>query len=141
MYSEGEGVTRDNLAAGKLYRLAAQQGYAPAQHNLNIMYDQGLIDTEHESVVEPQPHAKVKTPTLGLRESARELCEGVTAIAGGLTFFGFWIYMITKLGLVWGLLFGWIPSTIVALFAALLWPMVLLLLALFIAVTLFPARL
>ena len=36
LYQDGEGVTQDHREAAKWYRLAAQQGYAPAQLSLGI---------------------------------------------------------------------------------------------------------
>jgi hypothetical protein len=38
MYNHGEGVARDLVEAGKWYRMAAEQGFAIAQHNLDTMY-------------------------------------------------------------------------------------------------------
>ena len=41
MYSEGRGVTQDYKEAVKWYWKAAEQGFAPAQHNLGLMYSAG----------------------------------------------------------------------------------------------------
>ena len=41
MYANGEGVPENDVEAVKLYRLAAEQGYAPAQNNLGVMYEKG----------------------------------------------------------------------------------------------------
>lgn len=41
MYSEGYGVKRDLLSAVKWHRRSAEQGYAPAQYNLGVMYYRG----------------------------------------------------------------------------------------------------
>ena len=40
-YFNGEGVAQDYVEAVKWYRLAAEQGYAPAQFNLGEMYEWG----------------------------------------------------------------------------------------------------
>ena len=40
MYEEGNGVPQDYAKAVKWYRLAADQGYADAQYNLGVMYEQ-----------------------------------------------------------------------------------------------------
>ena len=37
----GEGVPQDYAAAASWYRKAAEQGYARAQNNLGVMYDNG----------------------------------------------------------------------------------------------------
>lgn len=41
LYDEGKGVPEDDKTAVKWYRLAAEQGYARAQHNLGLMYYRG----------------------------------------------------------------------------------------------------
>ncbi len=41
MFNTAQGVTRDYGAAMKWYRKAANQGVAPAQHNLGLMYENG----------------------------------------------------------------------------------------------------
>ena len=41
MYYEGEGVPKDYSQAENWYRKAAEQGFAPAQNNLGLMYDNG----------------------------------------------------------------------------------------------------
>ena len=41
MYAEGKGVPKDYQEAVKWYRLAAAQGYAPAQSNLGLAYEKG----------------------------------------------------------------------------------------------------
>jgi len=41
MYANGRGVTQDFAEAVKLYKEAADQGYAVAQDNLGIMYNEG----------------------------------------------------------------------------------------------------
>ena len=41
MYDDGEGVPQDDAEAVRWYRLAADQGYAPAQANLGVMYERG----------------------------------------------------------------------------------------------------
>ena len=41
MYAQGRGVAQDLEKAFDLYQLAANQGFAPAQHNLGLMYEQG----------------------------------------------------------------------------------------------------
>ena len=40
-YATGEGVPKDSAEAVKLYRKAADQGDAPAQVNLGVMYENG----------------------------------------------------------------------------------------------------
>ena len=39
MYDRGNGVKQDYGEAARLYRLAADQGYAYAQFNLGLMYN------------------------------------------------------------------------------------------------------
>jgi hypothetical protein len=41
MYFKGQGVARDYIEALRLWRLAAEQGLAKAQHNLGLMYFNG----------------------------------------------------------------------------------------------------
>jgi hypothetical protein len=41
MYANGEGVEQDYGKAEFWYRKAAEQGFAPAQNNLGLMYDEG----------------------------------------------------------------------------------------------------
>ena len=41
MYEHGEGVPQDYAEAVRWYRLAADQGYASAQYNLGVMYNNG----------------------------------------------------------------------------------------------------
>ena len=41
MYAEGKGVPQDYQEAVKWYRLAAAQGYAPAQSSLGLAYEKG----------------------------------------------------------------------------------------------------
>ena len=41
MYSHGEGVPQDYKTAVDWFRLAADQGYSVAQHNLGSMFDNG----------------------------------------------------------------------------------------------------
>ena len=41
MYSNGQGVPRDDEEAVKWYRLAAEQGFAESQTNLGLMYGTG----------------------------------------------------------------------------------------------------
>ena len=41
MYSNGQGVLRDDADAARWYRLAAEQGVASAQHNLGVSYANG----------------------------------------------------------------------------------------------------
>jgi TPR repeat protein len=41
MYEDGKGVLKDDEAAVKWYRKAAEQGYASAQNNLGWMYATG----------------------------------------------------------------------------------------------------
>ncbi len=40
-YANGEGVARDDAKAVEWYRLAAEQGYVPAQYNLGVCYANG----------------------------------------------------------------------------------------------------
>jgi TPR repeat protein len=42
MYDKGNGVPQDYKEAVKWFRLAAEQGYGPAQGKLGIMYDNGM---------------------------------------------------------------------------------------------------
>ena len=41
MYAEGKGVPQDYQEAVKWYRLAAAQGYAPAEYSLALAYEKG----------------------------------------------------------------------------------------------------
>jgi len=41
-YAHGQGVSRDDQEAAKLYRLSAEQGNAAAQYRLGLMYHEGL---------------------------------------------------------------------------------------------------
>jgi TPR repeat protein len=41
MYANGTGVATNETEAVRLYRLASDQGYAPAQNNLGAMYKDG----------------------------------------------------------------------------------------------------
>jgi uncharacterized protein len=41
MYDNGKGVPQDYAEAVKLFRKAAEQGYAQVQHYLGISYDNG----------------------------------------------------------------------------------------------------
>ena len=41
IYAEGQGVPQDYQEAVKWYRLAAAQGYAPAQSSLGLAYEKG----------------------------------------------------------------------------------------------------
>ena len=36
-----QGISQDDKEVGKWYRLAAEQGFAPAQYNLGVMYTNG----------------------------------------------------------------------------------------------------
>jgi TPR repeat protein len=52
MYSDGQGVPKDDAEAARWYRLAADQGYANAQYNLGVMYvnGTGLLKDDTEAV-------------------------------------------------------------------------------------------
>ena len=41
MYAEGKGAPQDYQEAVKWYRLAAAQGYAPAEYSLGVAYEKG----------------------------------------------------------------------------------------------------
>ncbi len=41
MYGKGNGVPQDYKAAAKWWRLAAEQGFAMAESNLEVMYQAG----------------------------------------------------------------------------------------------------
>ena len=41
MYRDGDGVPEDDAEAVRLFRLAAEQGFALAQFNLGVMYANG----------------------------------------------------------------------------------------------------
>lgn len=49
-------------------------------------------------------------------------------ITGVLTFIIVWIYALMSWGFLLGLVFGWIPALIAAFIAAVLWPVVAVLL-------------
>ena len=52
LYANGQGVLQDYKEAVKLYRLAAEQGFAPAQYNLGAMYFEGLgVPQDHKEAV------------------------------------------------------------------------------------------
>ena len=46
MYVNGQGVKKDYQKAIKLFKPAAEQGYAPAQNNLGYMYQKGYGVTQ-----------------------------------------------------------------------------------------------
>ena len=49
MYEVGDGVPQDYKEAVRLYRLAAEQGFAPAQYNLGAIYFEGLgVPQDHK---------------------------------------------------------------------------------------------
>ena len=49
MYNKGRGVPQNYKEAIKWYRLAAEQGFAPAQYNLGAMYFEGLgVPQDHK---------------------------------------------------------------------------------------------
>lgn len=52
MYANGQGVVKNYAEAARLNRLAAEQGFAPAQYNLGLMYynKQGVIQNYAEAV-------------------------------------------------------------------------------------------
>ena len=52
MHADGRGVLKDEAEAVRWYRLAAEQGYAIAQHNLGVMYDkgEGVLKDDAEAV-------------------------------------------------------------------------------------------
>jgi len=52
MFEKGIGVVRDDNEAVRLYRLAADQGYAAAQFNLGYMFENGLgvVRDDNEAV-------------------------------------------------------------------------------------------
>ena len=52
MYVNGWGVPKDDKQAVKWYKLAADQGNAPAQFNLGVMYDkgEGLPEDDQQAV-------------------------------------------------------------------------------------------
>ena len=49
MYANGEGVEQNDAEAARLYTLAADQWYAPAQYNLGLMYATGEGVTKDRS--------------------------------------------------------------------------------------------
>lgn len=49
---------------------------------------------------------------------------GVGGVVGVLTFIVSWIYCIATYGFLLGVGLGWLPSIIVAVLAALLWPVI-----------------
>jgi len=55
-------------------------------------------------------------------------------ITGVLIFIGTWIYAIASYGFLIGVAFGWFPAAIVALLLSFAWPLLALLLGLFIVV-------
>lgn len=55
-------------------------------------------------------------------------------LVGGVTFLGIWIYSFTVWGLLFGLLFGWLPALIGGILAGLLWPIIALIVILFLCV-------
>ena len=43
MYHQGVGVPQDYQEAVKWFRLSAEQGFAQAQYNLAVMYEDGQV--------------------------------------------------------------------------------------------------
>jgi len=41
MYDDGRGVSQDSVEAARWYRLAGNQGHAPARYRLGVMYELG----------------------------------------------------------------------------------------------------
>lgn len=66
-------------------------------------------------------------------EGADALAKGayviVSLLVGVVTFVGAWIYAISTSGFLLGVGLGWLPAAIVAVVAALLWPVAAFLLA------------
>ncbi len=56
--------------------------------------------------------------------------EKITTLVATIVFVGSWIYCVSAYGYLFGVGLGWLPSLIVAGLAALLWPLILLLLVL-----------
>jgi hypothetical protein len=50
----------------------------------------------------------------------------ITGLVGFITFWVSWIYCISEYGYLFGVGLGWLPSLIVAAFAAALWPLALI---------------
>lgn len=50
-------------------------------------------------------------------------------LTGLVIFAGVWIYSISEWGLLFGLLFGWLPATIGGVVACFLWPVIVFLIA------------
>ena len=42
MHANGKGIAKNDVEAARWYRLAAEQGYAPAQATLGLLYFQGV---------------------------------------------------------------------------------------------------
>lgn len=55
---------------------------------------------------------------------ANDIYEKVSTVVGVLVFIGCWIYSIFNFGWFLGISLGWIPSLIIAFFAAILWPII-----------------
>jgi CheY-like chemotaxis protein len=77
------------------------------------------------------PASSVSHPTYAYRE--RKVWPTVSTvylkgawITGVLTFIGCWMYAIATYGFLFGVGLGWLPSAIVAVIAAYLWPLLLL---------------
>ena len=49
MYETGDGVPEDDVEAVRWFRLAAEQGYAPAQSVLGVMYNNGRGVSENDA--------------------------------------------------------------------------------------------
>lgn len=45
-------------------------------------------------------------------------------ITGFIIFVGVWIYALTEWGLLFGLIFGWIPALIAAVIGGFAWPLI-----------------
>ncbi|MBK3393503.1 tetratricopeptide repeat protein [Psychrobacter sp. M9-54-1] len=52
-YFEGDSVPEDDDKAFELFKEAATQGYAPAQHHIGIMYHEGIgVDQDYRKAFE-----------------------------------------------------------------------------------------
>ena len=52
-YLQGEGVEQDFAEAMRLYRKAAEKGYAKAQYNLGVMYENGRgVEPDYEEAMQ-----------------------------------------------------------------------------------------
>ncbi len=80
IYDTAEGIPRDDAAAAKWYRKAADQGVAGAQYNLGAMYADGHgVPQDYVEAYKWLSVAAARSPAAGNRESAIKMRDVVAA--------------------------------------------------------------